>query len=79
MWVTHKTIVEDIRDFIFDAGLADIKNIDHVKMFVKIEGDREVVRYAVLQTAKKIDLVDRKWQRRCPASVDVANTLSNTG
>jgi hypothetical protein len=81
MWVIRKTIAESIRDFIFDAGIVDIKNNDVVKIFVKMKEDRvEAIQHSVLQATGTIDLADQKWQmRRRPAAAGVVTTLTNVG
>jgi len=80
-WAIQKTIAEEIRDFIFDAGIAGIENIDVVKMFVNIEKDMvEAIRHSVLQASETIDLADQKWKiRRRPAPPGEAITLTNVG
>ena len=81
MWAIPKIIAESIRDFIFDAGIVDIKNNDIVKIFVKMEKDRvEAIQHSVLKAIGTIDLADQKWQMRWrPAPPGVVTTLTNVG
>jgi hypothetical protein len=81
MWSIHKTNARKIRNFIFDAGIADTKNIEGVKMCDNIEKDMAVaIRHSVLQTRKTINHADREWKiRGRPAPTGEAITLVNAG
>ena len=81
MGVIHKTVEEDIHIVVFDADFVDIKNVDVVKTFVKVEQEWvEATLYSLLQATETNHLADQKRRmRRCPAPTGMVTTLANIG